>query len=74
MVATRSVVWPTSMAQLVAAGFSRRASRYDLKVLNRNQPPASSSRLSGGVTGSGIDRGIGASDTPQLPPMTVVTP
>ena len=27
IVATRSVVWPTSIAQLVAAGFARNASR-----------------------------------------------
>ena len=34
----------------------------------------SSNKLSGGVTGSGIGRGIGANETPQLPPIIVVTP
>src|SRR5450830_986483 len=51
-----------------------RSSRVAAKVGKRNHSPSPSSRFSGGVTGSGMGRGIGASDTPQLPPMMVVTP
>ena len=72
--ATRKVVWPTSRAQLVAGGVSRRRATYDANVGKENQPPSSSSRFNGGVTGCGIGRGIGASEIPQFPATTVVMP
>ena len=74
MVWTRSMEWPTSSAQLVAAGFAFSAATYSLKVRKRNQPPASSSRSSGTATGAFMPFGAGASEMPQLPATTVVTP
>jgi len=74
MVATRSVVWPTSSAQFVAAGLACSSSMKALNEGKRNQPPSLSRRSSGGITGLGMPRGAGASDTPQFPATTVVTP
>src|SRR5262245_31749847 len=71
---TRSMEWPTSRAQLVAAGSFFSACTYSLKVRKRNQPPSSSSRSIGTGTGGRIPFGAGASEMPQFPATTVVTP
>ncbi len=70
MPTARSVVWPTSAAQLIAAGRASSAARYAANEPKRS-PPGSATRLIGGTA---VASPSGARLMPQLPTITVVTP